>query len=44
MAAHDAEVLQPYQFAEVLPHCSVVDCHPAGILILVKLSLLKTTH
>ncbi len=44
MAAHDAEVLQPDQLAEVLPHCSVIDCHPAGMLNLVNLSLLKTTH
>jgi len=44
MATHDAEVLQPNQLAEVLPDCSVIHCHPAEILILVKLSLLKTSH
>jgi len=44
MTAHDAEVLQPNQVADVLPHRSVIDCDPAGLLILVKLSLLETTH
>lgn len=44
MTAHDAEVLQPNQLADVLPHRSVIDCDPAGLLILVKLSLLETTH
>lgn len=39
MTAHDAEVLQPNQLADVLPHRSVIDCDPAGLLILVKLSL-----
>ncbi len=44
MATHDAQVLQPNQLADVLPHRSVIDCHPADTLHLVKLSLLKTTY
>ena len=39
MATHDTEVLQPDQVAEVLPNCSVIDCHPADILHLVILPL-----